>query len=100
MSSRQRKDLKLRKIFKQFPCLVCGIVPSDPCHIRTFKVTQSDNPKNIIPMCRAHHQEQHRIGWKAFLEKYEKVKKFLLRMGWEIIPKVGGGVIMSHSEIK
>jgi len=101
MTSRKRKNVKLRRELKSLPCVICGSTPSDPCHVRTFKVTQSDHPANIISMCRTHHQEQHRVGWTEFLDKYPKVTTLLQFMGWEIAwhPFHAGKLIMTHPEV-
>lgn len=101
MPSRKRKDLKLRKALKQEPCAVCGSVPSDPCHIKTFKVSQSDHPANIISMCRVHHNEQHKQGWPGFLQKYPAIFMLLIELGWDISrhPFDGGRIILVHPEV-
>jgi len=100
MSSVKRKNVILRRSMKELPCTVCGKTPSDPCHIRTWKATQSDNPKNLIPMCRVHHQEQHAKGWATFLFKYPQVFELLKGRGWEFDPKIGGGLHLIHPEVK
>ena len=99
MSSESRKNRELRNELKTKPCVVCGRLPSDPCHIKTFKVSQSDHPLNMISLCRMHHIEQHK-SWADFLRKYPHVQKLLESMGWEVIDKVDGGVYLVHPEIK
>ena len=101
MPSRKRKNVKLRKALKELPCLVCGSLPSDPCHLRTFKVTQSDHPANMIPMCRKHHNEQHQIGWKRMIQKYFKLALDIRALGWEITqhPFDQDKVILTHPEV-
>lgn len=91
---------KLRRQVKALPCLVCGKKPSDPCHVRTYKVTQSDHPANLIPLCRAHHTEQHR-SWSEFLERHPRVRRELVRKGWQIInhPFSPLKLIFSHPEV-
>lgn len=41
----------------------------DPAHIKTRGAGGMDIG-NVIPLCRAHHQEQHKIGVKTFGKKY------------------------------
>lgn len=101
MPSRKRKNVKLRKALKEFPCMVCGSVPSDPCHIRTFKVSQSDHPENFLSMCRRHHAEQHARGWKFMIEKYERIANKIREQRWEITPHPfdHNKVILTHPEV-
>lgn len=62
---------------RTLPCLVCGRGPSDPAHIRapaphygkryTGKGEKPDD-KWVLPLCRHHHDAQHReseLGWWA-----------------------------------
>lgn len=81
-------------------CLVCGFTPCDPAHVKTFKLTGSDANFNIVPLCRGHHMHQHAKGWGPFLTLYPWVRTELERIGWEISEKKGGGVLMSHPELK
>lgn len=82
--------------------MVCGSVPSDPCHIKTFKVSQSDHPANIVSMCRNHHQEQHKIGWKRMIAKYSSLGFALELKGWvfHLPPFDENKVIITHPEVK
>ena len=34
-------------------------------------MSQKRSDFEVIPMCRTHHAEQHRIGWPQFIRKYE-----------------------------
>lgn len=74
----------------------------DPAHVRTFKVTQSDHPANIISLCRECHQMQHKDGWLDFIRYYPHVGQLLLNMGWDLIedPFRPGRLILSHPEVK
>lgn len=38
---------------------------SDPCHVET-KARGAGDEANLVPMCRAHHQEQHDYGLRSF----------------------------------
>ena len=107
MSSIKRKNTILRRARKVEPCLACGQVPGnafnpiDPAHLRTFKVTQSDNPKNIISLCRRCHVDQGK-SWGDFLRKHPHVRAHLESIGWEIVnhPFENGKVILVHPEVK
>ncbi len=65
------------------PCSVCFRVPSDPCHIRSKGAGGHDLPFNLIPMCREHHVEQHKVGWDTMRRRYFTVDLFLKENGWE-----------------
>ena len=82
-SSRQRKNVKLRRRVKSDPCVVCGSEPCDPCHIRSFKVSQCDADWNLISMCRAHHIQQHAYGWGRMIERHRALAAILAEKGWE-----------------
>ena len=107
MGSEKRKNTILRKSMKALSCCACGSRgtdwnPVDPCHVRTFKVTQSDDPANIIPMCRSCHTTQHRDGWDLFLKNNHHVGLLLEEKGWEFSthPFQPGKLIMTHKDIK
>jgi len=100
------KDKRLRRALKQELCCACGTAgtdfnPVDPAHVRTFKVTQSDHPANIIPLCRHCHRLQHSEGWDSFLRSHPPVLQLLEHMGWEISlhPFQKGKLILSHPEV-
>lgn len=107
MSSRKRKNLKLRKSLKEESCLACGQTPGDsfnpidPAHVRTFKVTQSDHPANIVPLCRRCHNTQHRIGWKKFISNNSKFGFELELRGWvfHLDPFNENRLILTHPEV-
>ena len=93
------KDIKTRRAIKSAPCVICRNPATDPCHIKTYKVTQVDAEWNLIPMCRNHHEMQHRLGWLKFLRQFPVVRDELVRKGWEISPHpFQGGLLLSHPE--
>lgn len=56
---------------KALPCLVEGCTsegPSDPAHVRSRGAGGLDS--DTVPLCRTHHDEQHRIGVASFCERY------------------------------
>jgi predicted restriction endonuclease len=65
-------------------CLVCHRTDVDRCHIKTKGSGGSDEPFNIMSLCRLHHALQHQIGIVTFIEKYPAVLKDVQSKGWEI----------------
>ena len=43
---------------------------SDPAHGPSTGMRVKGPDNEAIPLCRHHHNEQHRIGWQAFEAKY------------------------------
>lgn len=104
--SEKRKDRGVRRAVKSQPCCACGTKgtdwnPVDPAHVKTFKVSQSDHPANLIPLCRTCHSLQHAEGWGYFLSLYGHVGALLLQMGWSITPDPFGTVkvYLEHPEV-
>ena len=104
-ASEGRKDRETRREVKSNPCLACGTRgsdwnPVDPAHIRTFKVTQSDHPANLISLCRTCHKLQHE-GWSYFIASYPHVLDKMVEMGWTIWadPFMPDKFHFSHPEI-
>jgi hypothetical protein len=79
------------------PCLVCGSMPCDTCHIQSRGAGGCDEPWNIVFMCRRHHSEQHSMGWDRFAGKYSWIKRSLREKGWEWI-SMGGYRRPFHSK--
>lgn len=90
MSRRFKHNRPLRQAVKRMPCFVCGSLNRvDPCHVKTFGSSGIDAWWNLVPMCRGHHDEQHRIGWKRMCEKYPKVEALLKELGWHFVEAFG-----------
>lgn len=65
-----KRDPELIKKIRNLNCFICSHPPpSDAAHITTRRLC-GDEPNNLLPLCRAHHQEQHRIGIITFKKKY------------------------------
>lgn len=47
-----------------------GLMPIDPAHGPVAGARMKGPDNEAIPLCRDHHDEQHRIGWAAFETKY------------------------------
>lgn len=81
---RRFEDEKILDFFRQAPCIVCSR-GSDPCHIRSRGSGGGDEEWNLIPLCREHHQVQHKIGWVRFCKKNPGVARVLDQNGWKFI---------------
>ncbi len=101
MASRRFKiDRKLRQAVKRLPCSVCGSrYRVDPAHVATFGSRGYDREWSMIPLCRAHHNEQHITTWKDFLKKYPRVRALLEMLGWEILEVNGHLKLFNQKEI-
>ena len=83
------KNKELRASYYDKRCAACGRRPSDPAHIKTYATTLEDSPDNIIPLCREHHTESHKIGMATFCVKYPQVREVVYRMGWDVVTIFG-----------
>jgi hypothetical protein len=54
--------------------------PSEVHHWKSKGAGGSDHPYNLLPLCREHHDEVHRIGRKSFWEKYKEKIKYARRI--------------------
>lgn len=48
-----------RRIVSEKPCLICGRTPCDPHHYIRQSHGGTDDPKNLVPLCREHHRAYH-----------------------------------------
>lgn len=76
------KDRKLLDLVKELPCVACGDVPADPAHVRSRGAGGPDEEWNVMPLCRIHHVEQHKVGWRTLAAKYPDVASWLENHGW------------------
>lgn len=67
----KRRNADYRRWVGTMPCIVAGCrnYPSDPAHVRS-KGAGGDDVGNLVPLCHAHHEEQHRIGIVSFSDRY------------------------------
>ncbi len=80
------------------PCLVCKSIPSDPAHVKARGSGGSDDPFNIIPLCRTHHALQHLRGWSRFLEEFPQVRDELTQKGWSFDSLMGRFLMFHEAE--
>jgi hypothetical protein len=91
-------DKKLIKSINKSRCLICRASSPDAHHVKSKKSGGDDVSTNLMPLCRAHHTEVHKIGLSRFSDRHENVKHWLIGNGWEfstllmrwIRPKGGG----------
>ncbi len=50
------------------PCMLGCRAPSEAAHLPRTK--QHGDAANLVPLCHAHHMEQHRIGVRSFATRY------------------------------
>jgi hypothetical protein len=66
------RDTAYLKFIRSLPCCVCfrdrGI---EAAHIGRRGMAQKCSDRETIPLCSAHHREQHRIGLREFAKVYE-----------------------------
>ncbi len=80
-------------------CLACRKhTVLESCHVRARGAGGPNDAYNIIYMCHASHQAQHRWGWRKFLDKYPCVKEELESRGW-VIEDVLGRLRMWHARL-
>jgi len=70
-------------------CLVCLSKTIDRAHVKTKGSGGTWDDWNIMPLCRIHHIQQHRIGIVTFALKYPQVLEHLEQKGWEIQDQFG-----------
>lgn len=78
-------------------CTVCSRIDAELHHVKTRKSGGSDNPHNLMPLCRKHHTEIHQIGTTTFSEKYPIAKNWLISNHWN---KYGFVLKWKHDEEK
>lgn len=71
------------------PCVACGKLPVDRCHIKSRGAGGTWAETNILLLCRGHHIESHQIGWAKFIRKFPAVGKELERKGWSLTIEFG-----------
>lgn len=61
------------------PCAICGKTPSDPAHLRFSSIGDGKRETGAgekssdhwaVPLCRAHHNEQHSMNEREFWASY------------------------------
>lgn len=64
-----KKTRNKDKLSKHPLCWICGNI-GEWDHLRSRGAGGGNEPENIQPLCRPHHQERHFIGIQTFKMKY------------------------------
>lgn len=72
----------LRYVRNSLHCRICYQPYPDPAHIKSKGSGGDDIWWNLIPLCRRHHVEQHKIGWQSMSKKYPSILECLETRGW------------------
>jgi 5-methylcytosine-specific restriction endonuclease McrA len=91
----------LIQVISKSACVVCGKHGVDVHHVKSKKSGGDDVYSNLMPLCREHHQEVHKIGLSKFSDKYPRARNWLLHYFWEfsnifmrwIQPRPGGVIL-------
>lgn len=67
----------LIRFVQTMPCIACGNIGGDAHHITSVGAGGGDTYDNLISLCRAHHQEFHKIGVGQMIINYPSVKTWL-----------------------
>lgn len=80
------QDTKALEDCKLKPCLITDCTAkADPHHIVSRKAGGHDLEWNLMPLCRKHHTEVHKIGLVTFSKKYNEIEKWLLSNDWQLM---------------
>jgi hypothetical protein len=66
-------------------CIICNKRGVDLHHLVSRGANGCDSDFNLARLCRTHHQEIHKIGRTTFAKKYQQMKQWLIKMGWQLI---------------
>ena len=64
-------------------CLCCEKITVEWHHLKTRKSGGSDHWKNMVPLCREHHQLAHLKHHTYMAIKFDGFRKALIARGWE-----------------
>jgi hypothetical protein len=84
----RQKDEKHLNFIRSLPCCICGGIDTEAAHIRTASLEHGKRGLGMqekasdawaVPLCNAHHREQHSMNEMAFW-KMHGINPFLLAM--------------------
>jgi len=59
-------------------CVACGTFANiDRHHVTSVGAGGSDEPDNLMPLCRVHHVQVHKEGWSKMCQKWPGVQQWL-----------------------
>lgn len=83
MKARRKVDRQLLDATARRSCAACGKSgPNDPAHIKSRGAGGPDDERNVIPLCRWHHTQQHKEGFIRMMEHYPRLARVLRDLGW------------------
>lgn len=71
----------LRVYVRSLPCLLRTELcrgATEPCHVRSKGAAGGDDD-NLVPLCQAHHEQQHRLGIRTFEYRYRHLLHWKLK---------------------
>lgn len=83
MKQKRKVDKALIKQINQGRCIVCSALNPDAHHVKSKASGGHDVSSNLMPICRIHHTEVHKIGLNRFSDKYAQARGWLINNGWE-----------------
>lgn len=69
------------------PCIICeAVTENGNCfhHIKTRASGGSDEPHNMMPVCKKHHNEIHSKGNNQMCKQYPQFQNWLKNNGWRL----------------
>jgi len=85
----REKDEKHLNYIRSLPCCICGGIDVDAAHIRIGSIghgkrntgmQEKPSDKWTVPLCRHHHEEQHKAGNELKWWASKGVDPFMLAM--------------------
>lgn len=73
----------------QIGCVVCGHRETDAAHIKTRGSGGDNSNDNLLPLCRLHHHDQHKMGWERLCQLHPIVRHELKIRGWRLVDEFG-----------
>lgn len=70
-------------IQKELFCIVCTKQPVDAHHVKSKKSGGHDVVHNLMPLCREHHTELHKVGLNEMADKYQGILIWLQSAEWQ-----------------
>jgi len=81
MKLKRAVNKELLDYVKTLPCLCCTTTPVDAHHVTHQGAGGKDVATNLMPLCREHHQEWHKVGPSKMCEKYQSILEWLILAG-------------------
>ena len=64
-------------------CLACNLIHIDYHHVKSRGAGGCDGKHNLMPLCRRHHVQIHKLGLNNMVSNYSKIRLFLYTHGYE-----------------